>query len=134
MFRSRLLAALLAASFAVQLLLAGVGSTCVRARDVVSSSADVSMAGMDMSSDRRDATDMPAPSNDRAHPTRDDAPCGGTASSPACLVLSACATGFVSVASTDAVREYALSTAVAASNVDTPASRSVAPELPPPRA
>jgi hypothetical protein len=132
MFRSRFLATLLAASFAVQLLLAGEGSTCVRTRAVVSNGADVSMAGMDMSNDRRDATDAPAPSNDRTH--QDDAPCGGTASSPACLVLSACASGFVSVASTDAVRERGLSIAVPASNVDTPASRSVAPELPPPRA
>jgi hypothetical protein len=135
MFRSRTLAALLSASIAVQLVLAGGGTTCVREGEAAASTAASAMAGMDMpaADQARDADPSAAPT-DRDHPARGDTPCGRTTSPAVCQILSACAAGFVSVETPDNAGERELAAGAPASDTTPPASRSIAPELPPPRA
>jgi hypothetical protein len=134
MLRSRILAALLSASFAVQLALAGGGTTCVREGDEGATTAGA-MAGMDMAtaSHAADADPSREPT-DRDHPARGDIPCGRTANPALCQILSACAAGFVSVEMSGNAGEGELAVGAPASEAEPPASRSIAPELPPPRA
>ena len=134
-FRSRILAVFLSASFAVQLVLAGVGTTCVREGSDRGASAAGSMAGMDMpGAGRATAGESRYASADAGLPARSDAPCNQTDYRSICQILSACATGFVTVAQSEVAVELELAVAVPALQAEAPTSRSVAPELPPPRA
>jgi hypothetical protein len=128
MRRSPLVALVLSFSFALQLLLARDGTTCVGAggdhhgMDMAASAApSVDMSGMDMPSD---ASEHEAPHGSCDHES------AGTA----CLVMAPCASGFVSIAANVDDNAGTIPGRVAISEVVMPASRTHPPELPPPRA
>ena len=137
MRRSPLVAAILSGSFALQLLLAGGGSTCVDpAHGSLAGHSDPgqpAMAGMDMSMDMSMSVSEHGPDSDQA-PSTDQAPCDQPTAPSSCQVLAACASGFF----TSALADYDVSDHLPAQRVTRPAltlsSRTVPPELPPPRA
>lgn len=134
MYRFRLLAPLLVVSFAVQLLLAGIGASCVGASVGGSTAAADAMVGMDMSG-TGDARSTPASPTSRDHERpADDQSCNRPANPVLCQVLSVCASGAVTVAALTAEPDDAPHAVQLALDVATPPSRSIAPELPPPRA
>lgn len=140
MTRSSLVATLLLFSLGFQLPLAAVGVTCVMPRGGAShvSNAGTSamdMAGMDMAG--MDMTGMPAgeggaPSSHSHGP--DGAPCDQPGTPEACQVMAPCAGAFVAVAPTRARPTAHVPVAVLAVSVAMPPSRTIPPELPPPRA
>jgi hypothetical protein len=134
MIRS-LVATLLSGSFALQLLLAGVGSACVMPRGAAhapaspAAEAQAGMAGMDMSG---------APAADHATTQAQDhgdgVPCDQPGTSRMCQVMASCAGGFVVGESNEQRVAVVVPSAVESSIVTAPSSRTIAPELPPPRA
>jgi hypothetical protein len=138
MVRSRLFATLLSFSFALQVVLAGTGSTCVlpsgTAQGVASTAgagmADMPMPGMDMGAN---PSDDGAPARSHGHDSG-GAPCDQPGTPAACWVTAPCAGGFVAIAATGDASFAGASAAVVAWTVTMPPSRTTPPELPPPRA
>lgn len=134
MIRS-LIATLLSGSFALQLLLAGAGSTCVMpsgsgAHVTASPAAEhTAMAGMDMPA-------MPAADHatTQSHDHGDGVPCEQPGTPGMCQVMASCAGGFVVAEPHEQRVAVAVPSAVESSTMTTPTSRTIAPELPPPRA
>lgn len=139
MKRSSLVATLTVCSLGLQLALAAGGVTCVvptgtahvsDAGELLMDMADMGMAGMDM-------TGMPT-GDDTAPVSRpsdpDGASCDQPGTSEACLVIAPCAGAFVAVAPNGVRALVDVPAAVLAVSVTTPASRTIQPELPPPRA
>jgi hypothetical protein len=128
MRRSQLVALLLFFSFALQLVLARDGTTCVM--------PGAEHRGMEMMTLAQPAVDMSAMgmSTDVA---QDEAPqessCDHEAAATACLVMAPCAGGFLAVAATvdDA---GALPERIAVATIVMPPSLTTPPEPPPPRA
>lgn len=129
MRRSPLVALLLSFSFALQLVLARDGTTCVMPGDdhdgmematMAQTSVDMSM--MDMSSDA-------APTGASQEPS-----CDHESAATACLVMARCAGGFVTLAGTVDDRAHPLSERIVLATIVMPPSRTIPPELPPPRA
>jgi hypothetical protein len=136
MIRS-LIATLLSGSFALQLLLAGAGSTCVMpsgAHETVATSGAAAepmrMTGMDMS-DMSAAGRAPTSLHDHGD---GGAPCERRGTPRMCQVMASCAGGFVVAESHELRVATAVPAVVESSIVTAPASRSIPPELPPPRA
>lgn len=138
MFRS-LVATLLSGTFALQLLLAGAGSACVMpsgngahmARGSSDASAGHSGAtGMNMP-ETSAANPAPAPSHDHGD---GGAPCEQPGTPRMCQLMASCAGGFVVVESHERRVAAAVPAVVESSIVTAPSSRSIPPELPPPRA
>jgi len=139
MRRSPLLATLLSASFALQLLLASGGAACVLPGHEAHSDAMAAMAmaesampGMDMA-----AMDMGTRSEPRTGAPADAAdhvPCDQPTTAAGCLVMGPCAVAFIAVASTAVAGDTRLPTHVISALVLEPASSVFPPEIPPPRA
>lgn len=133
MRRSPLVAAILSGSFALQLLLAGGGTTCVDpAHGSLTRHSDPglpAMAGMDMS------MSMPNHGPDaKQTPSTDQAPCDQPTAPSNCQVLAACATSVVA----SAIVNLDTSNVTIAERITLPtlalSSRAIPPEPPPPRA
>ena len=133
MRRSPLVAAILSGSFALQLLLAGGGTTCVDpAHGWLTGHSDPglpAMAGMDMS------MSMPNQGPDaKQTPSTDQAPCDQPTAPSNCQVLAACATSIVA----SAIVNLDTSGVSIAERITLPtlalSSRAIPPEPPPPRA
>lgn len=126
MTRSPLVAALLSISFAFQLLLAGGGAACVDAdhgaMHTAESAADQAMAGMDME------MDMPMPTSGDS-----PAPCDQPATPGACQLMGPCSISFIAIAVAELDRPILVSPRAVGTIALAPHSRTVAPELPPPR-
>ena len=137
---SPLVATLLSLSLGLQLALAAVGVTCVlpsggAAHVSSAGTSQMDMAGMDMAG--MDMANMPA--DDGSEPAShshgpDGAPCDQPGTPEACQVMAPCAGAFVGVAPSRARALADVPAAVLAVSVATPASRTIPPELPPPRA
>lgn len=129
MRRSPLVAFVLSFSFALQLVLARDGTTCVMPGAEHDGMA-MAMAGqpaVDMS-----AMDMPADvSPDGA---RQESSCDHESAATACLVMAPCASGFLAIAAPVDDDAGALPERIAVATVVMPPSRTNPPELPPPRA
>ena len=132
MRRSPLVAAILSGSFALQLLLAGGGTTCVDpAHGSPAGYSDpglAAMAGMDMT------MSMPDQGPDAKHtPSTDQAPCDQPTAPSNCQVLAACATSIVA----SAIVNLDTSDVTIAERITLPtlalSSRAIPPEPPPPR-
>lgn len=120
MTRSPIVAALLSLSLAFQLMLVGGGASCVDGdhASMHSSATDVAaMSGMD----------MPMPEGDGHEP------CDQSATPGACKVTAACSGGFIAVAAADLDRPVPAGTRAVGLIPTAPPSRTVPPELPPPR-
>ena len=140
MMRSPLVATLLSLSLGLQLALAAVGVTCVmpsggETHSASAGIAEMEMAGMDMAG--MDMAGMlagegTAPASHSHGP--DGAPCDQPGTPEACQVMAPCAGAFVAVAPSRARALADVPTAVLAVSVATPPSRTIPPELPPPRA
>lgn len=140
MKRSPLIATLLSLALGLQLALAAVGVTCVMpsggtAHVLNAVTSQMDMRGMDMSG--MDMAGMPAgegtaPSSHSHGP--DGAPCDQPGTREACQVMAPCAGAFVAVAPSRARASADIPAAVLAVSVATPRSRTIPPELPPPRA
>lgn len=130
-----LVATLVYGSFALQLLLAARGATCVMpdggVMDSRTASADMAMAGMDM------RTDMPVPSGG-SDPAPSDAPnplpCDQPATPASCHIMAPCATSFIAVLPVVPDAMSRTPSIVIVTPALELASRTFPPELPPPRA
>jgi hypothetical protein len=136
----RIFAALLAFALSLRLALAGEGETCVgqavggeRAGMTTSASAMREM-GMDVEQSAA------APIVDREHgstpsdrqPSR--IPCDRAPATTTCQLFASCAAGFVVVAVANATIEHDTPASPRVTTIASLSSRSIAPELPPPRA
>ena len=125
MTRSPLVAALLSLSLAFQLLLASGGPACIDAdhgaMHPADSGAGEGMAGMDM------ATDTPMPGGDN------EAPCDQPATPGACQLMGPCSISFIAIAVVELDRPALVSPRAVGTIALAPHSRTIAPELPPPR-
>lgn len=129
MRRSPRVALLLSLSFALQLVLARDGTTCVmpgaehHGMEVATAAETaVDMSAMDMS---------PAVSPDAA--PREPS-CNHESAATACLVMAPCASGFLAIGVTVNEDAGAVPERIAVATVVMPSSRTNPPELPPPRA
>jgi hypothetical protein len=129
MRRSPLVALLLSISFALQLVVARDGTTCVMPGDESHATAmpmarqtAVDMSAMDMS---RDVSLGGAPQ---------ESSCDHESAATACLVMAPCASGFLAVATTVDDDAAALPERVVPATIVMPPSLNSPPELPPPRA
>ena len=140
MKRSSLVATLTLCSLGLQLALAAVGVTCVMPSGEETHSASAGTTGMDMAGMEMAGMDMAgvpagegtAPSSHSHGP--DGAPCDQPGTPKACQVMAPCAGAFVAVAPSRARSSADIPAAVLAVSVAMPASRTIPPELPPPRA
>lgn len=136
--RRSLVAMLLSASFAFQLLLAGAGSMCVMPSGGANTAAvvmtggtsdagmpDMAMPGMP----RNDGT----PESSHGH-APNGAPCDQPGTPAACPVMAPCAGGFIAIASPTGAVPAEVPVGVVVSAATAPSSRTVPPEPPPPRA
>ncbi len=123
MTRSPLTAALLSISLGFQLLLAGGGGACVDADHGAMHRAETAdnpaMAGMDMN--------MPMPESENA------APCDQPATPGACQLMGPCSLSFIAISLPELDRPTHGSLRAVGAIPLAPPSRTVAPELPPPR-
>ena len=138
MIRSRLFAVLVSLALSLQLVLAGAGVTCLSP-----SSADASgqlsngmagMSGMEMMGLAERATNAGKDASAPEERGSGSVPCERTPASTNCQLFASCAAGFVAAdtGTNDAVQVAPSALRVIA--LLTPPSRTVAPELPPPRA
>ncbi len=129
MRRSPFVALLLSVSFALQLVLARDGTTCVM--------PGAEHQGMEMATAAQTAGDMSG-MNMSHDASPDGAPqessCDHESAATACLVMAPCASGFVAVAATVDDDSHALPERIAVATVVMPPSLNTPPELPPPRA
>ena len=123
MTRSPLVAVLLSISFAFQLLLAGGGAACVDAdhgaMHAAGSAGDQAMADMDMT--------MDMPTDGR------QAPCDQPATPGACQLMGPCSVSFIAISVAELDRRVVEPAGAIGALALAPLSRTVAPELPPPR-
>ena len=137
MIRSRLFAVLVSFTLSLQLVLAGAGVTCLAPSGAETSSRAVDdvvgMSGMNMTDAAGRAS---ASKNDSAPEERGSGsiPCERAPAWTNCQLFASCAAGFVAAdtRANDAA-QVALST-LRVIELLAPSSRTVAPELPPPRA
>jgi hypothetical protein len=129
MRRSPLVALLLSFSFALQLVLARDGTTCVMpgAEHHGMAMATVAAPAVDMS-----AMDMPLDVSPDGGPQKSS--CDHESAATACLVMAPCASGFLTISATVNDDAGALPERIAVATVVMPPSRTNPPELPPPRA
>ena len=127
MTRSPILATLVAVSFALQLLLAATGTTCVDAHHgaghPASAAGDQAMAGMHM------GMSMPVdmPTDER------QAPCDQPVTPGACQLMGPCSVSFIAISAAELDRHVVEPSDAIGALALAPLSRTVAPELPPPR-
>ena len=135
MKRSPLVATLLSLSLGFQLALAAVGVTCVMPSGGEPHSASAGMAEMDMADMDMAGMDMAGmPSGSSHSHGPDGTPCEQPGTPEACQVMAPCASAFVAVTPTRARPTADVPAAVLAVSVATPPSRTIPPELHPPRA
>lgn len=128
MRRSPLVALLLSFSFALQLVLARDGTTCVMPGAEHDGMA-MAMAGqpaVDMS-----AMDMPLDVSSDGAPQDS---CDHESTATACLVMAPCASGFLAIAAPVDDDAGALPEGIVVATIVMPPSRTTPPEPPPPRA
>lgn len=138
MIASRISAILLSLALSLQLVLAGEGVTCVASRGA----GEISMGsgGMVGMSDMKSAGTARVASEDRAEAAgqreepSQSGPCERAAASTICQLFASCAAGFVAVDSVIGDASQRAPNTVGVAVVITPPSRTIAPELPPPRA
>ena len=131
----RLVAVLVTLTLALQLGLAGRGSTCVASPEdgePVTMTQGGRMRGMDMSRSLHEADAASTQSPAENHETG-DGPCDRTQASTICQLFASCAAGILVSDASGVGRGDEVSAVPGV--VDTPAlvSRTIAPELPPPR-
>ena len=128
MRRTRIVALLLSFSFALQLVLARDGTTCVMpgAKHAGMEMPTVAQAPIDMS-----AMDMSSVASPDAAPQ--ESSCNHESATTACLVMAPCASGFLAIAATVNEDAGALPERIAVTTVVMPPSLTTPPELPPPR-
>lgn len=137
MIRNRLFAVLVSFALSLQLVLAGAGVTCLAPSGAQASSRAgddmAGMSGIDMTSS---AGTSSASKNNSAPEERGSGsiPCERAPASTNCQLFASCAAGFVAAdtRTNDAARVAPSTLRVI--ELLTPSSRTVAPELPPPRA
>ena len=137
MIRNRLLAVLVSFALSLQLVLAGAGVTCLAPSGAAASSrvgdGMAGMRGMDMtdSGGRASASKNTSAPEERGSSRN---PCERAPASTNCQLFASCAAGFVAAdtRTNDAARVAPSTLRVI--ELLTPSSRTVAPELPPPRA
>lgn len=129
MKRSPLVALLLSFSFALQLVLARDGTTCVMpgAEHHAMEMATAAQTAVDMS-----VMDMSTAASPDAAPQ--ESSCNHESATTACLVMAPCASGFLAIAATVNEDAGVLPERIAVTTVVMPPSRTSPPELPPPRA
>ena len=123
-----IVALLLFGSLALQLVLAGVGATCVMPGGDGAQTASADMSGMDMGG-MPSGEDDPSPGNGP-----DGSPCDQPGTPQTCQVMAPCAGGFVLAARGGADAAAGVPAAMSTASVAAPASRTIPPEPPPPRA
>jgi hypothetical protein len=126
---SRLVALLLSFSFALQLLLARDGTTCVMPG---ADHREMGMATMAQMPVDMSAMDMSLDALPDAPPQ--ESSCNHESATTTCLVMAPCASGFLAIAATVNEDVGALPERIAVATVVMPPSRTSPPELPPPRA
>lgn len=129
MRRSPLVALLLSFSFALQLVLARDGTTCVMTGGEDHASA-MPMVGQTMAG--MSGMDMATGASPDGAPQ--EPPCDHGSKATACLVMAPCATGFLIIAATVNDDEVAPPDRILTATIVMPVSRNTPPELPPPRA
>ena len=135
---NRPFAVLLAFALTLQLMLAGKGETCVgqpMGGDRMSmASSESAMGDMGMTSGSADQgyrEEGSAPAQDRQS---DDAPCDRAPASNSCQLFASCAAGFVAAEPSDELPGQERQASPRLTSVPPLSSRTIAPELPPPRA
>lgn len=140
MKRSSLVAMLTLLSLGLQLALAAAGVTCVMPSGGTALVSDAGASGMDMAGMDMAGMGMTGiPAGDGGTPAshghgHDGAPCDQPGTPEACQIMAPCAAAFVAVAPSRARTLADVPAAVLAVSVATPQSRTIPPELPPPRA
>ena len=136
MHHRRFLAVLIALTLALQLALAGRGATCVGSsgddEQMAMTQGEPDMSGMEMSGGTHEPSATTRESPARDHETS-DAPCDRSPATTNCQPFASCAAGIM-VADASAVDDNRQVSSTPRVN-DSPAlvSRTIAPELPPPR-
>ena len=136
--RNRVLAFFVFVALSLQLGLAGAGVTCLAPSGAAAASQAgdemVAMSGMGMTgpSERTVKTGMDAPAPGEQGPG--SIPCERVPVSTSCQLFASCAAGFVVADSRAAYTVQVTSSSLRVIELITPPSRTVAPELPPPRA
>lgn len=132
----RLLAVLVALTLALQLALAGRGATCVTSSGdpdrfgMTHSGSD--MSGMDMSSHTHEAGVGTRQSPGQDHDAG-GAPCDRSPAATSCQPFASCAAGIMVTDASAALDEEEVSSPPRVTDAPLLVSRTVAPELPPPR-
>ena len=137
----RIFAVLLAFALSFQLVLAGKGETCVGQvlggqRTAVTMSAS---AMRDMGMDVRQSPGAAAVDGDHGstpapNQQSSGAPCDRSPATTTCQLFASCAAGFVAATAGEAVIQRDAPASPRVTTLASPSSRSIAPELPPPRA
>ncbi|MEO6526345.1 MAG: hypothetical protein ABIP93_06945 [Gemmatimonadaceae bacterium] len=138
MMQHRIFAVLLACTLSLQLVLAGVGVTCLApsGADAGSRAADgmAGMSGMEMS----DPAGQGVATGDAASAPQkqrsSSIPCERAPASANCQLFASCAAGFVVADPAIGVAPQPSPSTVRVIELLTPTSRTIVPELPPPRA
>lgn len=138
MVASRISAILLSLALSLQLVLAGEGVTCVASSSAgeisKGSSGMMGMSDMKGAGTARVGPEIRADAAGRRGESSPNGPCERTAASTTCQLFASCAAGFVAA---DRSLDVQMPRRLADPRVIellTPSSRTVAPELPPPRA
>ena len=136
MHRHRFLAVLVTLTLALQLALAGRGTTCVASsgdgEQMAMTESDRGMSGMDMSGGTRAAGGAKSQSPAQDHETG-DAPCDRSPASTTCQPFASCAAGIMVADASAVLGSEDASTTPRVIDALALRSRTVAPELPPPR-
>ena len=138
MIRNRLFAVLVSFALSLQLMLAGAGVTCLAPSGAAASARvgdDMAgMSGMDMTGSA--GTVASASKNNSAQEKRGSgsAPCERAPVSTNCQLFASCAASFVAADTRTNDLEQIAPSNVRVIELLAPSSRTIAPELPPPRA
>jgi hypothetical protein len=136
MHRRRFLAVLVTLTLALQLALAGSGTACVASSGdgerMAMTESEPRMSGMDMSSGTHEAGDAKSQSPAQDHETG-DAPCDRSPASTTCQPFASCAAGVMVADASAVLGSEDASTTPRVIHALALLSRTIAPELPPPR-
>lgn len=138
MIRNRLVGILVSFAFSLQLVLAGTGVTCLAPSSTAANARAgdemAGMSGMDIrgASKYQTNTGKTASAPDERDTGRN--PCERTPASTNCQLFASCAAGFVAADTRSNDAAHIAPSTVRVIEWLTPSSRTIAPELPPPRA
>ena len=136
MHHRRFLAVLIALTLALQLALAGRGATCVTSSGdderMAMTRGESDMSGMDMSGGTPEPSAATPQSPAQDHETG-DAPCDRSPAAKNCQPFASCAAGIMVADASAGAANPDISSAPRVADFPALVSRTIAPELPPPR-